>query len=201
MKKRNATQTKELILNVATNEFSKYGYDGLRVDDLAARAGVNKATIYYHFKDKSFLYQTILFDMSQFILDNVHKKLIDKKTAQEKLEAFLDAVVFVVTNKRDVAKILMQELSFNGKNFSDEVKAEFFKIVAILIGILKEGKETKVFRDVDPFLIHATTVGGINYYLSMQELAQNEDKDRFPISFKENGVNDIKEMILNYVKI
>ncbi|ADG92832.1 transcriptional regulator, TetR family [Arcobacter nitrofigilis DSM 7299] len=201
MKKRNAEQTKELILNTAISLFAKNGFDGLRVDDLAIKAGVNKATIYYHFKDKNFIFEKILLDMSKLILEEIEKREDTNANPKKQLEAFLDAIIFIITTKRDLAKIMMQELAFNGKNLSDEAKKHFFKIIYILQVILKEGIKQKVFKDIDPFLIHATTIGSLNYYYTMKEAAISEENEEFKVDFCEDSADKIKEMILNYVLI
>ena len=41
-------------------EFAARGFDGAKVDRIAARARVNKAMLYYHFKNKAALYREIL---------------------------------------------------------------------------------------------------------------------------------------------
>jgi len=48
------------ILVAARAEFSEKGFDGARVDDVARRANVNKALIYYYFKSKDDLLQELL---------------------------------------------------------------------------------------------------------------------------------------------
>lgn len=44
----------------ARQAFHESGYDGASVDDIAARAGVSKATIYKHFFDKSDLFLSFI---------------------------------------------------------------------------------------------------------------------------------------------
>lgn len=201
MKRRTAEQTKEIILNTAVVLFARDGFDGLRVDDLAIKARVNKATIYYHFKDKSFIFETILFDLSELIIKEIIKRQENIDAPQKKLEQFLDAIIFIITTKRDLAKIMMQELAFSGKNLSQDVKEHFFKIIYTLQVILKEGIKQKKFKDIDPFLIHATIIGSLNYYLAMKEADINEKNEDFKIDFREDSANKIKEMILNYILI
>ncbi|MFD3694575.1 TetR/AcrR family transcriptional regulator [Streptomyces sp. NPDC058646] len=46
-----------LILEAAVRVISRNGVRGLRVEDLAAEAGVSTALIYYHFKDRAGLIQ------------------------------------------------------------------------------------------------------------------------------------------------
>lgn len=44
--------TKEKILKVSEQVFAEKGFDGARVDEIARKAGVNKALIYYYFDGK-----------------------------------------------------------------------------------------------------------------------------------------------------
>ena len=52
--------TKQRILHTALEEFAARGFDGAKVDRIAARARVNKAMLYYHFGSKAALYLAIL---------------------------------------------------------------------------------------------------------------------------------------------
>jgi len=52
MKIKDSAETREKILRTAELEFAEKGFDGARVDDIAKRAGVNKALIYYYFESK-----------------------------------------------------------------------------------------------------------------------------------------------------
>jgi TetR/AcrR family transcriptional regulator len=52
--------TVKLILKAAASVFSESGFSGARVDEIAKRAGVNKATIYYHIGDKEKLYAEVI---------------------------------------------------------------------------------------------------------------------------------------------
>jgi TetR/AcrR family transcriptional regulator len=51
-----ADQTREKILRAAIREFSEHGLAGARTSAIASAAGVNKALLYYYFRDKESLY-------------------------------------------------------------------------------------------------------------------------------------------------
>lgn len=57
---RDAEATRRHLLEVATAAFAEAGLDGVRVDQLAAVAGVNKRMIYHYFGDKRGLYEAVL---------------------------------------------------------------------------------------------------------------------------------------------
>ncbi|MBV9193095.1 MAG: TetR family transcriptional regulator [Solirubrobacterales bacterium] len=59
-RQRDATQTRNEILDVATKEFADRGYSGARVDQIAAHTHTTKRMIYYYFGSKEQLYIAVL---------------------------------------------------------------------------------------------------------------------------------------------
>ena len=57
---RDAARTRGEILDVATAEFAAHGYNGARVDEIAALTRTTKRMIYYHFGGKKQLYIAVL---------------------------------------------------------------------------------------------------------------------------------------------
>ena len=57
---RDAARTKAEILDVATQEFSRAGFAGARVDEIAARTRTTKRMIYYYFGGKEQLFTAVL---------------------------------------------------------------------------------------------------------------------------------------------
>src|SRR5271170_2161173 len=55
-------ETRAAILSAAGRIFAKSGLAGARTDTIAAAAGVNKALLYYYFKSKEGLYESVVED-------------------------------------------------------------------------------------------------------------------------------------------
>ena len=53
-------QRKQLILDAALAVFSEHGFEAARLDDVAARAGVAKGTLYLYFDDKETLFEEVV---------------------------------------------------------------------------------------------------------------------------------------------
>src|SRR5690348_17733312 len=53
-------ETRASILEAATREFAQEGVAGARTDAIARAARVNKALLYYYFKDKETLYGAVV---------------------------------------------------------------------------------------------------------------------------------------------
>src|ERR1700755_2544802 len=57
---RDPAATRQKLLAAARQEFARHGLAGARVDEIAARAGVNKQLVYHYFGDKDALYLAVL---------------------------------------------------------------------------------------------------------------------------------------------
>src|SRR5438874_13735412 len=59
-RRRDPAATRRKLLTAARREFASRGLAGARVDNIAARAGVNKQLLYHYFGDKDALYLAVL---------------------------------------------------------------------------------------------------------------------------------------------
>ncbi len=53
----NGSVTRERILQIALQVFAEHGYEGARMDKIAAEVGINKASLYFHFKSKEDIFR------------------------------------------------------------------------------------------------------------------------------------------------
>src|SRR5258708_34525179 len=65
-------KTRAAILKAALEEFAHEGVTGARTDEIARRAGVNKALLYYYFKDKEGLYAAAL----EQVFSGLHERVM-----------------------------------------------------------------------------------------------------------------------------
>ena len=64
-------KTKKLIFESAINTFSKSGYRGATMDEIAANAGLAKGTLYYHFASKEEIFNFIVEEGLQILQSQV----------------------------------------------------------------------------------------------------------------------------------
>ena len=66
-----AEERRESILSAANTVFGQRGYDTVRIDDVAAAAGISKALIYEHFRSKQELYAELMNRAALEMLDRI----------------------------------------------------------------------------------------------------------------------------------
>jgi AcrR family transcriptional regulator len=115
-----ADGSEERILAAARTEFIAKGLDGARMQNIAERAGVNKALVHYYYRSKEKLYHTVL----QEILEAVWGKITAEFQAQgrpEGLEPVLHTLVSTyvrtLADNPEFPLFVFREVAGGGRSF------------------------------------------------------------------------------------
>src|SRR6202044_221893 len=82
-------ESRAAILQAAAKEFAELGIAGARTDAIAREARVNKALLYYYFKDKETLYGAVLDHAFSGMKVKVFEALDSDLPPREKLMAYV----------------------------------------------------------------------------------------------------------------
>ena len=140
------------LLAAAAHEFAARGFDGAKVDRIAVRARVNKAMLYYHFKNKAALYREILRDVFGTVGHMVQAARAAGGTPEEQLRAFIVAIAAGATTRPHFPAIWLREMAEGGRHLDDSVVLEVRRVMQVLGAILGEGQAAGRFRHVHPFI-------------------------------------------------
>lgn len=156
--------TNAQILSAATRVFAEQGYAGARVDEIAAAAGVNKATLYYRIGDKAALYGTVITEVLQRIADQLEQELADVPDCEAQLCCYIRTIADQTDATQDFAPIMLREIAGGGRDLPDSALEQMMRIIGKLQGILAKGAAAGIFRASDPFLTHMMVMGSILLY-------------------------------------
>lgn len=107
------SQTRLKIFRAAAEVFEEKGYTGARMQEIADRAGINKALLHYYFSSKEQLFRSVF----QVLLKKMFEKIFsifEKEIAfKEKIKAILEEhIEFMIKNPK-LPIFLLNELSQN----------------------------------------------------------------------------------------
>ena len=85
--------TRERIFDAAAGLFAVQRFHEVRMDDIAAEAGVSKGTLYRYFHDKEDLYYALIATASKQLLSEVEARTALAASPQAKLEGVLGAII------------------------------------------------------------------------------------------------------------
>src|SRR5437588_6681902 len=102
-------ESRAAILQAATHEFATHGVAGARTDAIARQAKVNKALLYYYFKDKETLYGAVLDSAFSGLKTAVFHVLDSNLPPREKLLAYVGAYFDFVAANQVYPKLMQRE--------------------------------------------------------------------------------------------
>src|ERR1039458_8186520 len=153
------------ILQAALVEFAQEGIAGARMDAIAAAARVNKALLYYYFRDKEALYDAVLDDFFVRLLSRVTQALDAAGPAGERLLTYARAHFDCIAESLHYARLFQGELMSAGRGKSSHltrVVERYIRPISVrLIAVLQEGIASGEFRHVDAMQFAPSIAGMI----------------------------------------
>jgi AcrR family transcriptional regulator len=158
--------SRQRILAAATTEFAARGFDGTTVDRISARARLNKAMIYYHFRSKRALYTCVLAEVFTLMGDRLAAIGASPDDPVVKMDRFVSAFVLEGQHLAHVAPMMLREIAEGGRRLDEETYKIMARVMRAMTAIVDEGRAAGRFADVDPLLLYLTTIWPIVVYLA-----------------------------------
>src|SRR5437899_3143881 len=146
-------ESRAAILRAAVGEFAREGVAGARTDAIAKSAGVNKALLYYYFKDKEAIYQAVLDQVFRGVRTAIHNALAQNLPPRERLMAYVGAHFDYIASNPLYPRIVHAEFLRASRDSSrlQRIAKEYFRpVFSEVAALLIEGMESGDFRPVDP---------------------------------------------------
>lgn len=162
-------ESRAAILKAAVREFAREGVAGARTDAIARFAGVNKALLYYYFKDKESLYEAVLDEVFGGVRTAIHNALSQKISPRERLKAYVHAHFDYIASNPLYPRIVQAEFLRAGNDntrVQRVAKQYFWPTFADLAALLKEGASSGDFRPVDPIHFIPSMIAVIVFYFT-----------------------------------
>ena len=159
-------RTRVTILEAAESIFAEKGYAAARLEDMAARVGIRRASIVYYFRDKRELYEAVLGDVFGDLAQRYQAVIGASESFPARMEAVIKAWVSFVGERPSIARILLREAA----EASGARRAEAARYVAPAIeavtNLIREGQGQQLFRPIDPIHFIFAVVGATIFFVA-----------------------------------
>jgi TetR/AcrR family transcriptional regulator len=104
-------KTAERIFAAADELFCARGFDGVSVGDIAERAAVNKALVFYHFDSKEQLFERVVGGYYEAHREALAHAFSAPGTLRERVHRMIDAYLDFIAKNRRYAALVQQEVA------------------------------------------------------------------------------------------
>ncbi|MBN1533055.1 MAG: TetR/AcrR family transcriptional regulator [Spirochaetes bacterium] len=197
-------KSEDRILRAAQKEFAQHGFDGARIDRIAKRAGINKAMIYYYYKNKESLYEKILKILYTELYHHLKSVIPTDRNPDEQLLAtvssFMDHINSVDEN---YIRIMLREIGSGGKYFKKVALPNLLiPMFSLVAGIFEDGKKQGYLKDLNTYYTFLTVVGSVVIFNAIRmtigdtDLGKTLFKGDCKGDYKKNFITVLTEGIL-----
>lgn len=102
-------RNRRLLVQAAAEEFADKGFEAAKVEDIATRAGLPKANLYYYFENKRDLYACVLDKVMDPIL-RAARSLDPQALPEQALQRYIRVKMGVVRQYPHACKVLVREM-------------------------------------------------------------------------------------------
>ena len=169
-----ASEARDRILDAAGQLFAEQGFGGATVDEIARRAGVNKAMLYYHIGDKAELFAAVVSAHVGRIRTLVAAAIAESDEPRKRLGAIPRAFARAVREHPYLPQLMLREITAGGPNMPDAAIRQIAEVMLMTKQVLDDGASRGVFRPVNPFAAHLMLVGAMMFMANALRL-----RDRF----------------------
>lgn len=179
--RRNPTETKERIFAAATRIFAARGFDGARVDQIAATARVNKQLLYHYFGNKDALFTAVLERAYRDIRAREAALELDDLPANEAILRLVEFTWDYYLRNPDFIRLLNSENQMEARHLkasplTHQINASH---IAVTTKLLRRGRREGAIRsNLDPMQLNVSIAAlGFFYLMNRHTLSTVFERD------------------------
>ena len=152
-----AADMRSALLEAGKTEFANFGFDGARLERIAARAGCAKRMLYYYFGNKKDVYLAVIAQSYSDIRASEERLQLDALPPRDALHALARQSFAYHELNQEFTRLVLQENFQGGAMLGQISNSETLRKAAIgpLQAILQRGQAQGIFRpDIEPIDLH-----------------------------------------------
>lgn len=163
------TTSRDVLLKAAKEAFAARGLEGARVDDIAARAGINKQLVYHYFGSKDGLYTAVLEEIYREIREREQELHLASFPAEEAMRRLVEFSFDYLADHPEFVALIADENAHAGRHLQGSVQVEEMNrpIIDLLRETLERGMDEGIFRKgLEPLHIYLSIAGMAFFYFA-----------------------------------
>ena len=204
MVKKKENNTEEVILNAATTVFQKKGMDGTRMQEIADKAGINKAMLHYYYRSKQKLFEAVFKSAINLMAPKVIKIMETDEPLFDKIRNFTDKYITFISKHSFIPTFIIQELNRNPAMIKDVFVSKFdnsvkLKLVTQIEELIKKGE----IRSIKPeqLLVNIISLSVFPFIAKPLLSAVLQKDEKAYKAFLEDRKTHVAEFVINAIKI
>lgn len=200
MKKKETTE--DQILNAAKDVFQSKGMDGARMQEIADKAGINKALLHYYYRSKQLLFEAVFKNAFVLLAPQLNTILNDDSSIEDKIKNFTNDYTTFMMKHPYLPNFIISELNRN-EDFIIKLKEHtgfpnLEKFKACLDGEINKGLIKPI--DAGELFVNILALNIFPFLGKPLIKALTKQDEKTYTKFIENRKTEVAQFIINSIK-
>jgi AcrR family transcriptional regulator len=116
-----ADSTEQKIFEAARELFTLKGMDGAKMQEIADRAGINKALLHYYYRTKEKLYEAVARAIIGKAIPAVRQVIESEQPLEEKIRRFIDFYISLISQNPFIPLFIITEINKHPDRFFETI--------------------------------------------------------------------------------
>ncbi|SRR6266403_164171 len=187
--------TRERIIEAAQDIFARDGFVGAKMREIADRVGIQRPSLFYHFRNKEALFAAAHERVFARIEPIFRKSLVPDGDPFEQLDRVTRAVLAIMGKEPEFARMVARTAVDRHPAALRAVRGHVQPLIDLSVEFVRRHQRRGVFRaDADPFFFTLNSWGAALIYFTARDLltpapapSAAEDRERFTRSLLQMG--------------
>ena len=194
--------TEEKILDAATEVFLVKGMDGSRMQEIANKAGINKALLHYYFRSKEKLFDAILSKIMNIAFPQIGKVIFSDIPFIEKAENVIDIYIQLMLKHPQLPSFLIKEMNRDGSLLFQFIEKQQFAIKPI-INVVQDAMDRGEIVKMPPRHLIVSILGLCVFPFATRPMIKNlacEGNDNLLKEFLAERKKEVKAFVIRAIQ-
>jgi len=161
---------RERILGTAGELFADRGYNGVSIADIAAASGISTGLVYYHFKDKENLYESVVREGLHLLEETAVRTLGVEGHPTDRLQSFIHSYMTLLEGHPALMRLLIRSVTDVSSPAPGQVLTRSAVTIDRLQSVIEEGVASGEFRPVETHLAATALFALVNTLITARVL-------------------------------
>ena len=196
------------ILDAAKEVFQHKGLTGARMQEIADKAGINKALLHYYYRTKDKLFEKVFEIAFSLFIPKVKEMMLSDKSIFEKIEFFVDNYITLLQKHPYIPGFVINELNRNPQIlvnlFEKNVHFKEMNLFEKFDNQIQSEVQKGIIRPIDSRNLMTNVIGLCIFPIVARPIVQgimfNNNKKEYD-SFLEQRKKFVVDFIINSIKV
>ncbi len=138
------------ILQAASACFGKYGYAKTTLDDIGQAARLNKASLYYYFRNKEAMFMEVVLGEAEEFFSALSSKVAGLDSPEARIQCYLVERLRYYRQVLNLHQLSMEDLRTLEPVFNELYRGVWKRELDFLAGLIRQGAESGHVFTTDP---------------------------------------------------